>query len=241
MLAASRLELRLRAASRPRARRLLRNRRRRQRRGAPGVRREHERAAHRVQRAGGLVRALRLRPALPALPALLQAVDVRPDPAPALGRAARARALPPGVRVRARRGRIVAGVEPHRVHRVPRTGPADDERPFDVRRGRAPIPPRGGSSPRAHVGRAARGRPRGDGRALPGAHARLLAPLGEGQSSHPRLPGGGHPLGPRAQAPPVRGHGRAARRDDDEPARVPRLRAQLGLPVLLAARRLLHA
>ena len=49
------------------------------------------------------------------------------------------------------------------------------------------------------------------------------------------------PLGARAQAPPVRGHGRAARRDDDEPARAPRLRPQLGLPLLLAARRVLHA
>ncbi len=36
------------------------------------------------------------------------------------------------------------------------------------------------------------------------------------------------PLGPRAQAPPVRGHGRAARRDDDEPPRASGLRPHTG-------------
>ena len=113
--------------------------------------------------------------------------------------------------------------------------------PFDLRRGRAPVPARGGSPPRPHLGRAARGGTRGDRRALPRAHARLLAPLGEGDARSARLPARGRPLRARPQAAPVRGHGCAARRDDDEPARASRLRAHLGLPLLLAARRLLHA
>ena len=49
-----------------------------------------------------------------------------------------------------------------------------------------------------------------------------------------RLPARGRALGARAQAPPVRGHGRVAGRDDDEPSRAPGVRAQLGLPLLLA-------
>ena len=50
-----------------------------------------------------------------------------------------------------------------------------------------------------------------------------------------RLPARGRALGARAQAPPVRGHGRVACCDDDEPSRAPGVRAQLGLPLLLAA------
>ncbi len=117
----------------------------------------------------------------------------------------------------------------------------DDERPADVRRGRAAVPPRARPPPRHHLGRAARGGARGDRGALPRAHARLLAPLGEGHARAARLPARGRALGARAQAPPVRGHGRAPRRDDDEPPRAPGLRAHLGLPLLLAARRVLHA
>ena len=84
-----------------------------------------------------------------------------------------------------------------------------------------PVPARARPPPRPHLGRAARGGARGDRRALPRAHARLLAPLGEGHTRAARLPARGRPLGARAQAPSVRGHGRAPRRDDDEPARAP--------------------
>ena len=137
--------------------------------------------------------------------------------------------------------RPLARVESHRVHRLPDARPPDDERAAHVRRGRAPVPARARPPSRPHLGRAARSRPRGDRRALPRAHARLLASLGEGHTRAARLPARGRALRARAEAPSVRGHGRAARRDDDEPPRAPRLRPQLGLPLLLAARRVLHA
>ena len=108
----------------------------------------------------------------------------------------------------------------------------EDERPFLLEQR---------PTPRPDLGRAARGGPRGDRRALPRADARLLAPLGEGDARTARLPARGDPLGARAQAPPVRGHGRAPRRDDDEPPGVPGLRAHVGLPLLLAPRCVLHA
>ena len=135
----------------------------------------------------------------------------------------------------------MARLEPHRVHRLPRPGPVDDQRAAHLRRGRAAVPARGHPPPRPHVRRAARGGPRGDSRALPRAHARLLAPLGEGNARPARLPDRGRPLGARAQAAPVRGHRGVAGRDDDQPARAPRLWSHLGLPLLLATRRLLHA
>src|SRR5262249_15851221 len=100
--------------------------------------------------------------------------------------------------------------------------------------GRAPLPARARSPPRAHVGRTARGGPRGDGRALPRADAGLLATVGEGNAYTSRLPAGGRPLGARAQAAPVRGHGGAGRGDGDEQPRAPGLRSHVGLPLLLA-------
>ena len=241
VLAAARLELRRRAAPRSRAGWCVLDRRRRRHGGGAGVPREHERPAHGLPFRRRRVRAHRLRPALPAVRPLLQAVDAHPDPAAALGRAASAGALPADVRVRARRDRPLARVEPHRVHGLPDARPPDDERAAHLRRGRAAVPARTRPPSRAHLGRAARGGPRGDGGALPRADPRLLAPVGEGHARAARLPARGRPLGARAQAPPVRGHGSAARRDDDEHPRAPRLGPHVGLPLLLAARRLLHA
>ena len=235
VLAAPGLELRLRADPRPREGRRVRCRGRRREQGRAGVLREHERPAHRFHRGRRLVRAHRLRAPLPALRPLLQAVDAHPDHAATRRRAARARAVPSHLRVRPRRHRSLARVEPHRVHRLPDPGAIDDERPADLRRGRAAVPPRARPPSRRHLGRAARGGARGDGGALPRAHARLLAALGEGHARAARLPARGRALGARAQAPPVRGHGRAACCHDDEPSRAPGVRAQLGLPLLLAA------
>ena len=39
--------------------------------------------------------------------------------------------------------RVLARLEPHRVHGLPVTGPADDQRPAHLRRGPAPVPARG--------------------------------------------------------------------------------------------------
>ena len=228
VLASTRLELRLRAAPRPRpGRRLHRRGRRRDRRGA-GLRREHERAANDLPRRARVVRADRLRAALPAVRPVLQAVDAHPDPATALRRAARTRALPADVRVRPRADRALARLEPHRVHRLSDARAPDDERAAHLRRGRAAVPARARPAPRAHVGRAARSRARGDGGAVPRANARLLAALGQGDARPPRLPAGGRSLGARAQAPPVRGHGRAAGRDHDEHSRSTRDRDGTG-------------
>ena len=93
-----------------------------------------------------------------------------------------ARSLPADLRVRPRRDRPLAGVEPHRVHGLPDARSPHDERSAHVRRGRAAVPPRARPPPRPHLGRAARGRARGDRGALPRADARLLAPVGEGDA-----------------------------------------------------------
>ena len=167
--------------------------------------------------------------------------DARARRAAAVGRAARGRPLPPALRLRRDRADGVGCVEPCRVPRLPGAGATDDERPARVHRGRAALPAGARPPPRPHLGPAARGRARGHRRALPRADAGLLAPLGEGHPRSARLPGRGDPLGARAQAPPVRGHRSAARRHHDEPARAPGLRPELGLPLLLAPRRLLHA
>ena len=104
------------------------------------------------------------------------------------------------------------------------------------------VPARPRLPPRADLRRAARGGPRGDGRAVPRASTvELLARLGQAHARAARLPARGDPLGARAEAPPVRGHGRAARRDDHEPPGAPGLRPHLGLPLLLAPRLVLHA
>ena len=223
VLASTRLELHLRAAPRPRPGRRVHRRGRRCDGRRAGLRREHERAANDLPRRARVVRADRLRAALPAVRPVLQAVDAHPDPAAALGGAARPPPLPPDVRVRTRRDGPLARVEPHRVHRTPDAGQVDDERPAHIRRGRAAVPARARPTPRTHVGRAARGRTRGDGGALPRANARLLATVGEGDARPARLPAAGRALRARAEAPPVRGHGRPARRHDDEHPGAPRI------------------
>ncbi len=190
----------------------------------------------------GLVRADRLRAALPPVRPSVQA-------ARSLVRILRPLAGDPRVRVRCRPigdyGRatvaVVAGVEPHRVHRPACTAPADDERAAHLRRGRAArscsSATATSSSPRA----AARGRARGDRRAF---LERTLAYWRQ-WVKRTRVPrdyqARGDPLGARAQAAPVRGHGRAPRGDDDEPSRASRLGPHVGLPLLLAPRRVLHA
>ena len=69
----------------------------------------------------------------------------------------------------------------------------------------------------------------------------VLAALGQGVRRPAPLPAGGHPLGARAQAALLRGHGRHRGGDDDVHPRGAGQRPDLGLPLLLAARRLLRA
>ena len=64
----------------------------------------------------------------------------------------------------------------------------------------------------------------------------LLAPLDAPARAAARVAGGGDPRGDHAEAVPVRGDRRDRRRDDDQHSRGAEQRAQLGLPLLLAAR-----
>ena len=106
VLAAARLELRLRPAARPRARRRVR---RRGRRTSPTSQQEYIENTNvlRTVFAGssGLVRADRLRAAVPAVRPAVQAVDARPRAATARGRSARPRPLPADLGLRPRRRR----------------------------------------------------------------------------------------------------------------------------------------
>ena len=95
--------------------------------------------------------------------------------------------------------------------------------------------------PRAHLGRAGRRAARAAVRSLSRRDGALLAALGEALQRAAALPGRGHSLGARAQAALLRGHRRHRRRDDDVDSRGARKRSHLGLPLLLAARRLLRA
>ena len=80
----------------------------------------------------------------------------------------------------------------------------------------------------------------GGGAALPRADHGLLARLGA-RPLHPlRMAGRDHPRGDHPQARRVRRHRRGDRGAHDLDSRVPGQRAQLGLPLLLAARRLLR-
>ena len=85
------------------------------------------------------------------------------------------------------------------------------------------------------AGRHRRHRPRVRGPDLP-----ELAPLDAPPRGSARVPGGGDPRRDHAQAVPVRGDRRHRRGDDDQPARGAEQRPQLGLPLLLAARRVLR-
>ena len=241
LLAAPRLELRLRPAPRPRQGRRVHGRGRRRRHDHPRLRREHERPAHDLLGAGRLVRAARLRPRFVLYNRAFKPSMLAADHPAARRRPPGGRPLPARLRLRPDRRLVVAVVEPHRVHRPRHAAPADDERAAHLRRGRAAVPARPRLPPGADLRRAARGGPRGHGRALPREHGRALARLGEAHACPARLPARGDPLGARAEAPPVRGHGRAARRHDDEPARAPGLRPHVGLPLLLAPRLVLHA
>ena len=149
---------------------------------AAGVRREHERPSHRLPRAGGEFELLDFAPRFHLYDRFF-----KPS---MLVRILRPLAGEPRARVRCRptyeyglqEVGLLEGFEPHRVHGLSYPGPADDERSAHVRRGRAAVPARERPPPRPHLGRAARGGARGDGRALPRADARLLAAVGEGHA-----------------------------------------------------------
>ena len=188
------------------------------------------------------VRAARLRSALPALRPVLQAADARPHPAPVERRAARPRPLPTRCTTTAspRRGRWRASnhIEytgfpaPVRLTtNVPLTY-VEDERPFLVERDRHLVLTWGEPLEAGLEETAERFLERTldywrrwvKGTRVPRDYQREVDPLRA-----------------RAQAPPVRGHGGAARGDDDEPPGASGLRTDVGLPLLLAPGRVLHA
>ncbi len=69
---------------------------------------------------------------------------------------------------------------------------------------------------------------------------RALARMGARPRDSVRMAGGRHPRGDHAEAQRVRRHGRDRRRDDDVDSGGARIRPQLGLSLLLAARRVLR-
>ncbi len=158
-------------------------------------------------------------------------------------------AVPSGVRLRAgeardgdrpgeRRRFPLAGVEPPARHR----GSAAGGRPRGLRRVHAA---RGGEGdlrdPSDREGEPARRAPLGgpDGGAVQG-DGRLLAPLDLGLHLPRPLAGDGAPLGAGAQAADLRADRGDRGGADLQPARASRRRAQLGLPLHLAARRRVH-
>jgi hypothetical protein len=94
---------------------------------------------------------------------------------------------------------------------------------------------------RADVGRARRRAPAPALRSLPPRDHALLAAVGQALRHPVGLPGRGDPLRARAEAALLRGHRRDRRGADDLDSRGAGLGADLGLPLLLAARLVLHA
>ena len=148
----------------------------------------------------------------------------------------------PRVRVRCRpvydygrdHGSLVALVKPHRVHGLGTPLRLTTNIPLSYVEDERRLPARPRLPPRAHLRRAARGRPRGDGRALPRADGGALARLGEAT----RVPRDFQREVIRS-ALVLKLHqyedtGALLVRHDDEPAGAPRLGPDVGLPLLLA-------
>ncbi len=194
---------------------------------APDRQRRRRRGDHRLRAA--------LRPSRPVAPA-----DDDRAPRQAAGRQpARGRPAAPRLPVRAR-----AAGDDHRQPSCALRWPGPHVAAVDRRV--ADGHPRGARLlHRGHVDAARRRRddPRATGQSrppLPRGHARPLARVGA-RTRHPvRMAGGGDPGRHHAQAQCVRRHGRDHRGDDDVRSRSRRFRPQLGLSVLLAARRLLR-
>ena len=112
--------------------------------------------------------------------------------------------------------------------------------PADLRPRQHLVLAAGPGEPAARPGRDAVGRDRGNLARLRGADGAVLASLDPAPGRAARVAGRGDPLGDHAQAVPVRGDRRDRRGDDDQHPGGAEHRAQLGLSLLLAARRLLR-
>ena len=143
------------------------------------------------------------------------------------------------LRVRPHRDAVLARLEPHRVHGLSDARPADLERPAHVRRGPAPVPPRTGPAHRPHVGEPLEA-------GLEDTAERFL----ERTIDYWRRWVKGRRVPRDYQGEVVRSalalklhqyeDTGAPRGDDDEPPRASGIGPQLGLPLLLAPRRVLH-
>ena len=153
----------------------------------------------------------------------------------------------PRIRVSLRPGaRLVEGaaaarsrLAPHQLSRLPGGGAAHHRRAAVLPRWRA-VRAHRAQALRLLLGRAGRGSAGAVVRALPQRDRRLLADVGEALRRAVDLPGGSDPVGAGAEAPLLRGHRRDRRGADDVDPGVGRLGADVGLPLLLAARRLLR-
>ena len=146
----------------------------------------------------------------------------------------------PGSRLRPPARHYHLGLEPHSIRRWGGRLTPDDGRRSHGDHGGEPVLPRGYGDPDPRTGRDGRRRGRRFGEPLPRRHRRLLAGLGALARDPVRVAGRRDPRGHHAGAQRLRGHRRHRRGDDDLGPRSPRNRPDLGLPLLLAAGRLLR-
>ncbi len=223
------------ALRRRRARRQLhRGAQRRAIRDGAGVSTEHQHPQDGVHGRIGFVRGRRFRSSLQAVRAVLQTDDADPPAAPSFRRPGGPHPVPSCVRLRARATLAVSGEQPHPVADPGRAAASDDQRAAQLHRRRARVPAGARGLRGADMGRAARGGAGRDLRELLQPNAPLLGNLGQAHDAAGPLPARGAPLRAGAEAPPVRGHRGDHGGDHYQHPRVPRFRAQLGLPLLLA-------
>ncbi len=126
--------------------------------------------------------------------------------------------------------------QPPALRAAERDAAADDERAADLPRRRHLVLAARSGQPAVRPRRDAVRRDRGDRARVRGADVAVLAPLDAPARAAARVAGGRDPRRDHAEAVPVRGDRRDRRRDDDQHPRGGEQRAQLGLPLLLAAR-----
>ena len=211
----------------------------RRRHGHPALSRQHERAGNHVRCAGRALPRGRLRASLRAAPP-----DVPSDPARADRRAdrriaAHRRALGAGARLVESASPRGVRVAPHQLRRLPQRAQAHD-RSADVASGGPAVHADRATRPGALVGRAGRRTAPAALRSLFHRDHAALAALGQTLRHPAALSARSHSIGARAQAPLLRRHRRHHRGDDDVDSRIGRQRPHVGLPLLLAAGRLLR-
>ena len=206
-----------------------------------GIRRQHGGASHpalqfeRFRRRGD-----RLLPALRALRPHVPPADAGAPRAPARRNAAHLRAPAAFVRLRGIRACDDARQQPHPLRERGPGAAAHHRRAGELRARGDAVPARVGHQLRARRRRVALRRHGCHGPRFPGGDRRPLAAL-VAAARHPRrVAGRRDPRGHHAEAVPVRGDRRDRRGDDHQHSRGAIERPQLGLPLLLAARRVLR-